>query len=98
MNFMKLSSNELKHLSNLCSLEVNDEEKLLEDVSNIITMANQLAKIDTSTTSALSHPLEIIQRLREDTVTEKDCSEQLFKNAPESEGHVFLVPKVIDNE
>ena len=40
----------------------------------------------------------VAQRLgmREDVVTDGGYAEDLMKNAPQSEGHFFVVPKVVE--
>ena len=95
---MKLSSQDLQHLASLSQLEINDEKNLINEVSNILNMANELNGLDTTKTEPLAHPLEVVQRLREDTITESDCSKALFDIEPASQDNVYLVPKVIENE
>jgi len=44
----------------------------------------------------MAHPQDMVQRLREDIVTETNEREQLMQNAPKTENGLFLVPKVIE--
>jgi aspartyl-tRNA(Asn)/glutamyl-tRNA(Gln) amidotransferase subunit C len=44
----------------------------------------------------LAHPLEMTQRLREDTVTETDQHDHFQAIAPQVEADLYLVPKVIE--
>jgi len=44
----------------------------------------------------MAHPFDHAQRLREDKVTESDQRENLFRNAPQAEAGLFLVPQVIE--
>ena len=44
----------------------------------------------------MAHPLDQKQRLRSDTVTERDAHERYQRNAPAVEQGLYLVPKVIE--
>ncbi len=44
----------------------------------------------------MAHPLDAVQRLRADEVTESDQREQFQRIAPATENGLYLVPKVIE--
>jgi aspartyl-tRNA(Asn)/glutamyl-tRNA(Gln) amidotransferase subunit C len=44
----------------------------------------------------MSHPFDVVQRLREDVVTEVDRREDFQAIAPKTEDGLYLVPKVLD--
>jgi aspartyl-tRNA(Asn)/glutamyl-tRNA(Gln) amidotransferase subunit C len=44
----------------------------------------------------MTHPLDGIQRLREDLVEPPPEREELLRNAPEQQDGLFLVPRVIE--
>ena len=44
----------------------------------------------------MSHPLDVVARLRADEVTEPNQREAFMAIAPASEDGLYLVPKVID--
>jgi aspartyl-tRNA(Asn)/glutamyl-tRNA(Gln) amidotransferase subunit C len=44
----------------------------------------------------MAHPLDQVQRLRPDVVTERDQREQFQAIAPQVEAGLYLVPKVIE--
>ena len=52
--------------------------------------------IDTSGIEPMSHPQESAARLREDVVTEADQRAAFQAIAPQAEGGLYLVPKVIE--
>ena len=64
--------------------------------SNVLDMVNQLQTVDTSNIQPLAHPLDAVQRIRTDEVTEINQRELLLRNAPATEAGLFLVPKVIE--
>ena len=59
-------------------------------------MADTLQSVDTRGVAPLSNPMDAIQRLRDDAVTEKDHREEYQAIAPAVENGLYLVPKVID--
>jgi aspartyl-tRNA(Asn)/glutamyl-tRNA(Gln) amidotransferase subunit C len=44
----------------------------------------------------MAHAVEVVQRLREDRVTEADQHELFQAGAPQVEDGLYLVPKVIE--
>ncbi len=56
----------------------------------------QMGDLDTDNVQAMAHPLDQIQRLRADEVTETDQREYFQSIAPQVESGLYLVPKVID--
>jgi len=52
--------------------------------------------VDTQGVKPMAHPLDAVQRLREDVVTEADQREHFQQHAPLVEDGLFLVPKVIE--
>ena len=52
--------------------------------------------VDTSGVTPMAHPLDAVQRLREDAVTESDQREHFQQVAPAVEAGLYLVPKVIE--
>jgi aspartyl-tRNA(Asn)/glutamyl-tRNA(Gln) amidotransferase subunit C len=52
--------------------------------------------VDTEGVEPMSHPLDQVQRLRDDVITEVDQHEKYQKLAPAAENGMYLVPQVID--
>ena len=76
-----------------------DESAMPEYASSlteILDFVEQMNSVDTGNIKPMAHPQDMIQRLREDCVTEPDNRELLMQNAPKSEKGLFLVPKVIE--
>jgi aspartyl-tRNA(Asn)/glutamyl-tRNA(Gln) amidotransferase subunit C len=55
-----------------------------------------MQSVDTESVEPLAHPLDVVQRLRIDEVTEENQRESLQKLAPASEDGLYLVPKVLE--
>lgn len=97
---MSISREQLKKLNQLAYLE-NDEtcaEQLAENVNHILNLAEQLTAIDTTGVMPLFHPLDLHQRLRDDTADEASCLAELEQIAPHFSDNLYWVPKVIDDK
>ena len=71
-------------------------ESYASDLSNIMNLVEQMNQVDTSDIEPMAHPLDQMQRLRADVVSEGNQRDALQKNAPDIEDGLFLVPRVID--
>lgn len=95
---MSLSKAQVLGIAHLARLGITDEEipVFVKDLSRIIDFVDQLKAAETNDVEPLAHPLDMIQRLREDEVTETPERERYQRNAPQIEAGLYLVPKVIE--
>ena len=95
---MSLNKNQVEHIATLARLTLADGE--LDDVtdklSRIVSFVDQLQAAATDDVVPMAHPLNQVQRLRPDVVTEGDERDRLQANAPAVRDGMYLVPKVID--
>ncbi len=85
-------------ISYLSRLKINDEkeEKIINDLSNIIKFVDQLNDVDTSEIDPLTNPLEKTAKTRKDIVTAKNLKKELLDVAPSANEDYFLVPRVVE--
>ena len=85
-------------ISYLSRLKIDDgkEEKITNDLENIINFVDQLNDVDTSNIEPLTNPLEKTAKSRTDEVTAKNLKKELLKIAPSSNEDYFLVPRVVE--
>lgn len=95
---VSLGKKEVEYISNLAAIEVKESE--VDDVaaklSNILDLFAQMQAADTDNVAPMAHPLDQVQRLREDVVTETDQHTKLQSVAPAVEQDMYLVPQVIE--
>ncbi len=95
---MAISEAEVKKVAHLARLALPDD--MLDDyvakLSNVLDLVAQLNAVDTTGIEPMAHPLDTVQRLREDVVTESNHREKYQRVAPETEDGLYLVPKVIE--
>ena len=89
---------QINDLANLASLHINEDtvNSTMKSINDILSLMDQLQSVDTVGVEAMAHPLDTYQRLRKDTITEKNQRDALQAIAPGVENSLFLVPKVID--
>ena len=82
----------------LARLKLSDDEyaESVEKLSKIVDFVDQLSQADTSGVVPMAHPLDAVQRLRPDVVTEANERERFQQNAPSVAAGLYLVPKVIE--
>ena len=85
----------ISYLSRL-QIDGKKEEKIIQDLDNIIKFVDQLNIIDTSDVAPLTNPLEKTAKTRKDIVTAKNLKKDLLEVAPSSNDDYFLVPRVVE--
>jgi aspartyl-tRNA(Asn)/glutamyl-tRNA(Gln) amidotransferase subunit C len=95
---MSLSNDQLAEVAHLARIAVKPEwkEALRSDLNAILDQASRLDDPRLDELAPMAHPLDQIQRLRPDEVTETDRRDKLMAAAPASERGLFLVPRVIE--
>lgn len=93
-----LDRTELENLAMLAHLTVDDAvfDEVGQGITDILNLVEQLQTVDTSGVEPMAHPLDAVQRLRSDEVTESDEREAFQSIAPQTEAGLYLVPKVIE--
>ena len=95
---MKLSADDVQTIARLARLQVEQKEiaDLERELSSILDFVEQMNQADVEGVEPMAHPLELVQRLREDQATEPNQRDHFQQNAPAAEDGLYLVPKVIE--
>ena len=95
---MSLDKDQVRHIAALARLNLTDDEyaESVAKLSKIVDFVDQLSRADTEGVVPMAHPLDAVQRLRPDTVTETDERDRFQENAPSVSSGLYLVPKVIE--
>jgi aspartyl-tRNA(Asn)/glutamyl-tRNA(Gln) amidotransferase subunit C len=93
-----ISRADIEKVAVLARIRLDDEQipALENDLSNILSLVDQLSAANTDNVEPLAHPLDAVQRLRADEVTESNQREAFQAMAPATEGGLYLVPRVIE--
>ena len=95
---MSLTASDVKKIAHLARLGIDEQqiEHYAQDLSKLLDLMTQMGQQDTNGVSPMAHPLDQMQRLRPDAVTESDQRHVFQAIAPQTEAGLYLVPKVID--
>lgn len=95
---MLLTAENVKKIAHLARLgiEHQDIDAYTQDLSSMLDLMTQMNKLNTDNVSPMAHPLDQVQRLRPDAISESNHREQFQAIAPQVEMGLYLVPKVIE--
>ena len=95
---MSLSDDQIRRIARLARIDIGQAEsaEVRERLNRVLGLIDQLQAVDTTGIEPMSHALDVVQPLREDTVTEADQRATCQAGAPAVEGGLYLVPRVIE--
>jgi aspartyl-tRNA(Asn)/glutamyl-tRNA(Gln) amidotransferase subunit C len=93
-----ISRKDIEKVAVLARIRVDEAQisALEKDLGNILDLVDQLSAADTDSVEPMAHPLNAVQRLRADEVTETDQRKAFQAIAPATENGLYLVPRVIE--
>jgi aspartyl-tRNA(Asn)/glutamyl-tRNA(Gln) amidotransferase subunit C len=95
---MALTLEDVKRVAHLARIAIDEAEAraALSQINDVFKLIAEMQAVDTRGVEPMSHALDLVQRLREDAVTESDQHALFQSVAPQVEGDLYLVPKVIE--
>ena len=95
---MSLNKEGVARIAQLARIELSVAESATtqNQLNDILGFMARLQAVDTTNIEPMAHAVDVVQRLRPDLVTETDRRADFQAIAPEVEGGLYLVPKVIE--
>ena len=95
---MALTPEDVHKIAHLARLAIDEDqvEAYADNLSAILAFVDQMNAVDTTGVVPMAHPLDAVQRLRPDEVTETDQRGKFQAIAPKAEEGLYLVPRVIE--
>ncbi len=95
---MALDRSDVEKIAHLARLQIAEQDipEYTKNLSSILELVDQMQAVDTADIAPMAHPLDAVQRLRRDEVTEGNQRDHLQTVAPAVEAGLFQVPKVIE--
>lgn len=95
---MAIEQDEIEKIAELARIRIEGGQmgEVTRRITAILGLVDQLQAADTAGVEPLANPLDAIQRLRADEVTETNRREAFQAIAPAVENGLYLVPKVIE--
>ena len=95
---MKLTRQDVEKIAHLARLEIGADEidGVVGKLDRIVSFVDQLQAADTGSVAPMAHPLDMVQRLRSDEVTEPNRRDDYQRNAGGVADGLYTVPRVIE--
>ena len=95
---MEIDKKLVKKIASLSKIKIdeNEVEKFSNELSKIITWIDKLNEVKTDNVTPVTNPSDIKIPIRDDKVNDGKIKEKILKNAPETKGGYFIVPKVVE--
>lgn len=85
----------IAHLARIAVAEA-EVESLKSELNVILAFVEQLSEVDVAGVEPMTSVTPMAMMQRDDVVTEGGIPDDIIKNAPATEDHFFLVPKVVE--
>lgn len=95
---MKIDNEVILNIAELAQLEVKDEmiSQYADKMTAMLNLVEEMQSVNTENIEPVSNPLDAVQTMREDKVTEKDLRDEYQAIAPEVDSGLYLVPRVVE--
>ena len=95
---MAVDADTVRRVAHLARIAVADDEVagLQGELNAILAFVEQLGEVDVEGVEPMTSVTPMAMKKREDTVNDGDIADDIVKNAPATEDHFFLVPKVVE--
>ena len=85
----------IAHLARIAVAE-DEVEHLKNELNGILAFVEQLQEVNVDGVEPMTSVTPMAMKKREDVVDDGDIADDIVKNAPATEGHYFVVPKVVE--
>lgn len=95
---MSLNDAEVEKIAHLARIDIDpaDVAGYGRNLGDILDYVARMDSVDTTGVEPMAHPLDAVQRLRDDVVSEDNRREEFQAIAPLTENGFYLVPRVIE--
>ncbi|MCW2307398.1 Asp-tRNA(Asn)/Glu-tRNA(Gln) amidotransferase subunit GatC [Rhodobium gokarnense] len=95
---MSVDTATVKRVAHLARIAVTEEEaeKMTGELNAILGFVEQLDEVDVTGVEPMTSVVAVTMKKRADGVTDGGYPDDVVANAPETEDHFFVVPKVVE--
>ncbi|MCB1386689.1 MAG: Asp-tRNA(Asn)/Glu-tRNA(Gln) amidotransferase subunit GatC [Nitratireductor sp.] len=88
----------VKRVAKLARIAVSDAEaqKMQGELNTILGFVEQLDEVDVAGVEPMTSVVSMSMKKRDDVVTDGGKADDIVANAPATEDHFFMVPKVVE--
>ena len=95
---MSVDAATVRRIAHLARIAVGDDEvpHLQGELNAMLDFVEQLSEVDIAGVEPMTSVTPMEMKKRADVVNDGNIADDIVKNAPTTEGHFFLVPKVVE--
>jgi aspartyl-tRNA(Asn)/glutamyl-tRNA(Gln) amidotransferase subunit C len=95
---MSIDADTVRRIAHLARIAVADAEieHLRGEINAILAFVEQLQEVNIKGVEPMTSVTPMRMKERADVVTDGGIADDILKNAPEKDGHYFVVPKVVE--
>jgi aspartyl-tRNA(Asn)/glutamyl-tRNA(Gln) amidotransferase subunit C len=95
---LSVNAQTVRRIAHLARIAVAEEEigPLQGELNAILAFVEQLSPVNVEGVEPMTSVIPMQMKLREDKVTDGNIADDIVKNAPATEDHFFVVPKVVE--
>lgn len=95
---MSVDADTVRRIARLARIAVKEEEveHLRGELNAMLAFVEQLSEVDVTGVEPMTSVTPMAMKKRADVVNDGEIAEDIVRNAPRSEDHYFMVPKVIE--
>ena len=96
----QITIDDVRHVARLSRLALSEDHlrRLTSQLELILGYVNKLSEVDVTGVEPMAHALPVHNFFRDDDVEPSLSLEEVLRNAPETDGPFFKVPKVLGAE
>lgn len=95
---MSVDAATVRRIAHLARIAVKDEEveHLQGELNAMLAFVEQLSQVDVTGVEPMTSVMPMAMKMRKDVVTDGEIADVVVANAPATEDHFFVVPKVVE--
>jgi aspartyl-tRNA(Asn)/glutamyl-tRNA(Gln) amidotransferase subunit C len=95
---MSVDAATVRRIAHLARIAVTDEEvpHLQGELNAMLAFVEQLSEVNVDGVEPMTSVMPMAMKKRPDVVNDGEIADDVVRNAPETQGHFFLVPKVVE--
>jgi aspartyl-tRNA(Asn)/glutamyl-tRNA(Gln) amidotransferase subunit C len=95
---MSVDAATVRRIAHLARIAVTDAEvpHLQGELNAMLAFVEQLSEVDVEGVEPMTSVMPMEMKKRADVVNDGGIADDVVRNAPDTQGHFFLVPKVVE--
>ena len=95
---MSVDALTVRRIAHLARIAVKETEvpHLQGELNAILAFVEQLSEVNVEGVEPMTSVIPMEMKKRTDVINDGDIADDIVRNAPETENHFFLVPKVVE--